>query len=257
MDTNCQCYTSTRCNYGEVVVRGMKTIRNFEITGSINVYKCDMKIYAKECCINTYYVSSSNASMLGSNEREQVLRNIKTKTPKYIWDNNQYIKVFQLIEVPRTIIKPYINMDVVITRNIWFNTNSIQTELLTLTQMNKKIKEQQQASIDVEMEDAEHQPVDTNNIQYVYLIRDRTAVVANLPIYKIGKTTQKNFDRFKSYPKGFEIIMLIACKNCHSSECDIINLFKTKYRHVCEYGNEYFEGDYTTMMDDIYNIAKC
>ncbi len=91
--------------------------------------------------------------------------------------------------------------------------------------------------------------------QYVYLIRERTAVIMNQSIYKIGKTTQKNFSRFNGYGKGYEVFLHIACIDCHAKELTIMSSFADKYRHATEYGKEYFEGDRNEMMRDICNIV--
>ena len=77
------------------------------------------------------------------------------------------------------------------------------------------------------------------------------------PIYKIGKSAQKNFDRFKGYNKGYEVFLHIACTNCHVSESSIIAKFTNKYRQATEYGSEYFEGDRKEMMQYICNIVFC
>ena len=77
----------------------------------------------------------------------------------------------------------------------------------------------------------------------------------NEPILKIGMTKQINHERFKQYPKGSILLFQMICSDCNYNEKQIIELFKNKYIHRKDIGNEYFEGDYTQMMDDIYLIV--
>ena len=75
-------------------------------------------------------------------------------------------------------------------------------------------------------------------------------------IYKIGKTKQSNYSRYTGYPKGSIIMLHINCTDCDTAEKTIINIFKKKYIHKHQYGNEYFEGDYQSMIVDIINIIS-
>lgn len=93
---------------------------------------------------------------------------------------------------------------------------------------------------------------DTFQYSYIYLIQDRTSVALDNGIYKIGKTKQKNFARLNTYPKGYRIILFIACSNCDTLESSLIELFKKKYKQVLDYGNEYFQGNEICMMRDIF-----
>jgi hypothetical protein len=91
-------------------------------------------------------------------------------------------------------------------------------------------------------------------LEYVYLLQERTAVELNKPIYKIGRTNQPNFERFKGYNKGYKILLHVACNDCKYIEQKIIDLFIINYNHYTEYGNEYFEGDYKSMIKDIFSL---
>ena len=92
-------------------------------------------------------------------------------------------------------------------------------------------------------------------LEYVYLLQERTAVALNKPIYKIGRTNQSNFERFKGYHKGYKILLHVACNNCKDIERKIIELFIINYNHYTEYGNEYFEGNYKSMIKDIFSLV--
>lgn len=104
-------------------------------------------------------------------------------------------------------------------------------------------------SDDIDMESS-----DLNS--YVYILKDRTAIATNASVYKVGKTTQPNLDRFKSYPKGYKIYFLSICTNCHLIESEILNLFRSKYIQRIDYDTESFEGDFISMRDDVYEIIK-
>ena len=47
----------------------------------------------------------------------------------------------------------------------------------------------------------------------------------------------------------------INCTDCDTAEKTIINIFKKKYIHKHQYGNEYFEGDCQSMIVDIINVV--
>jgi hypothetical protein len=94
------------------------------------------------------------------------------------------------------------------------------------------------------------------DLQYVYLIQEREFVRSKEPVFKIGRTKQPNVERVTQYPKDSQFICQICCDDCAICEKNIIQLFKTKYIHRTDIGNEYFEGDYRYMTDDIANIVK-
>ncbi len=90
---------------------------------------------------------------------------------------------------------------------------------------------------------------------YIYLIYLREFINSKENVYKIGKTTQINNNRFSSYPKGSKVLFQMTCSNCHNLEKEIIKLFKQKYTHrKKDYGDEYFEGNSEEMIKDIFNL---
>jgi hypothetical protein len=92
--------------------------------------------------------------------------------------------------------------------------------------------------------------------QYIYLLLEREFIKTNELIYKLGKTKQKNTDRFKSYPKGSILLYLTLCDNCDLIEKQLINIFKIKYKQRKDIGTEYFEGNYKDMVDTINQYLK-
>ncbi len=94
----------------------------------------------------------------------------------------------------------------------------------------------------------------TEKLNYIYLIKVREFIRTNEEVFKVGKTTQENLNRFGTYPRGSRILFLRVCVNCHIIEKEVIEIMKTKYIHKKEYGNEYFEGDFKKMINDINKV---
>ena len=92
--------------------------------------------------------------------------------------------------------------------------------------------------------------------QYVYLLHKSDFVEPHQPIYKIGKTKQPNFDRFKSYPNGSVMLFQSSCRDCDELERKIRILFKHRYKWRKECGYEYFEGDQFSMIRDLCGIVQ-
>lgn len=94
------------------------------------------------------------------------------------------------------------------------------------------------------------------NHSYIYLLQEREFILANMPIYKIGKTSQSNLSKFNNYPKGSKILLVMNCNNCDLCESQIIKLFIIKYNQIKSIGYKYFIGDCNKMIDDICDIIK-
>jgi phage anti-repressor protein len=92
--------------------------------------------------------------------------------------------------------------------------------------------------------------------EYIYLLQTREFINSKQNIYKIGKTTQPNLTRFNSYPNGSKLLIQMVCNDCDMAEKEILRLFRKKYTERKEFGNEYFEGDYSNMIDDIYQKLR-
>lgn len=94
-------------------------------------------------------------------------------------------------------------------------------------------------------------------VKYIYMLKTRESVRMNENIFKIGKTEQQNFERFKAYPKGSILLFQSICKNCHECEKIIIKKFKEEFIHRIDFGNEYFEGDCNKMISMLCDIVSC
>jgi len=91
---------------------------------------------------------------------------------------------------------------------------------------------------------------------YVYLLQEREFIKTNELIYKIGRTKQEHNKRLNQYPKGSVLLFQIICFNCVNIENIIINIFKQKYKHRKDIGNEYFEGNSKDMIKEINDIVN-
>lgn len=89
---------------------------------------------------------------------------------------------------------------------------------------------------------------------YIYLVKEREFIKTNENIYKIGRSKQENTKRFLQYPKGSELIIQARCIDCIKTEKILINIFKTKFIHRKDIGNEYFEGNVLIMQSIIHDL---
>ena len=97
---------------------------------------------------------------------------------------------------------------------------------------------------------------DINNIDYIYIIHERTLVKTNVNIYKLGKT--KNIkNRLNGYSKGSKLLFTIPCNDCSKMEIIILNYLKSNnnYIQAKEYGNEYFICDLKSLIDNIHTLV--
>jgi len=88
--------------------------------------------------------------------------------------------------------------------------------------------------------------------EYIYLVYVREFKIRGETVYKLGRSTQENLSRYKQYPKGSLLLLLLACKDCVNVERSLIDKFKNKYTQCTEYGTEYFNGDSDEMIRDVF-----
>jgi T5orf172 domain len=74
-------------------------------------------------------------------------------------------------------------------------------------------------------------------------------------VYKIGRTTQLNFARLNQYPKNSISYFQSYCRNCIICEKTIIEVFDKKYKRRFDIGGEYFEGDVSDMVSDMFDCT--
>lgn len=232
---------------------GPNNQRTFQVSGMVRTYTDGSKLYVKRCCLIACYVGAYKVSQYGVNENFS--SRVKTKAAKYVVTDSSAFLVWELPGANREIIKDlatsFTPENIELIRCL--NPYPVDTSFQFVTKRAYEKRLNQASSMDIVL--AGPAGGTPSDIEYVYLLRDRTAVVANQSIYKIGRTSQRNFDRFKSYPKGYEILLHVACGNSTIAESKIINEFCDKYKRVEGYGNEYFAGDYQSMMKDIFSIV--
>ena len=87
--------------------------------------------------------------------------------------------------------------------------------------------------------------------EYIYLVHPAFSIAKNEPVYKIGRTNRINYARFKEYPSGSILLLQTTCNNSRVMENIILERFKWLFVHRSDYGREYFQGDYRTMIRTI------
>lgn len=96
--------------------------------------------------------------------------------------------------------------------------------------------------------------------EYIYLLQEREFINSNEKVYKVGKTRQLNFERFKQYPKGSVVLLYSECCDCDRSEKLILSMLRKNFIKRTDYGSEYFQGDCKEMKFEInqivYNLDK-
>ncbi len=227
------------------------------LTGSVMIYQDLNKSYIKECCLIPYLIGSCN-QYLDYDQRQVVCSSYMSAAFKtMIIDSKQY-KVFELKLHKCTNVRLIINnrrVTVSMRRHIACNPSNESFQIFTQSELQKFMASKAKAlTLADAMKDTDMSTTDLNT--YVYLLRDRTATQLGAQVYKVGKTTQPNFERFKGYPKGYKVYLLIACSNCHTLETTILNKFKTKYIPRTDYDTESFEGDLSSMIRDITQIVN-
>ena len=90
---------------------------------------------------------------------------------------------------------------------------------------------------------------------YIYLIHTRASLNINEPVYKIGKTNDFS-KRISGYDKGSIPILIIYVNNSDIFEKLIIEMFNINFIKRTDYGNEYFEGNVSDMIDIIMDKFK-
>lgn len=95
-----------------------------------------------------------------------------------------------------------------------------------------------------------------DNGNYCYIIQEREFIKTKESIYKIGKTAKGCCKRFKKYPKGSILILLLKVDCCDIIENKIINIFDYKFIQRKDIGREYYEGCITDMIKEMEHIVK-
>ncbi len=84
---------------------------------------------------------------------------------------------------------------------------------------------------------------------YIYLIYTPEYIDADIPVYKLGRTMQEIFERFKAYPKGSKLLLHREVNDHIRIERELIVKFNELFTLVD--GREWFLGDRYLMEDTI------
>lgn len=101
-----------------------------------------------------------------------------------------------------------------------------------------------------------------NQTNYVYMIQRHDFVLLDVPIYKIGKSRQKNnkephlTKRLNNYPKESKTIKCIIVNDCDIIEREIIKQFKIKFTQCLDVGTEYFMGQLELLEEEFDKIIN-
>lgn len=233
------------CNGINIICSGSGSKPNYQMIrlgGICTTFNYGVKQYVKKCCLIRLYLNPHSG-----NNYQNLFNIIKIKSPKFILTTTEKFMVYE-INIKQT--------EVIIDPNGFTNDNKLEIQrFISYTEFSDKYEFITKSKFEnpniltniITKSDIK----ECDNFQYIYLIQERTLVAINKPIYKIGRTTQLNFERFKTYGKGYKILLHVVCDNCIETEFKLINLFKSKYIHATDYGNEYFEGDFKLMIKDI------
>jgi hypothetical protein len=94
------------------------------------------------------------------------------------------------------------------------------------------------------------------SLNYIYLLKEREFINSGEDVYKIGKTTQNNDNRFRQYPKNSILLFQSICSECSSIEKNIISKFCVEFKQRKDIGIEYFEGNFMLMINYLLDIIK-
>lgn len=94
------------------------------------------------------------------------------------------------------------------------------------------------------------------NREFIYLLRLREYVKNNENVYKIGRSKTTIEIRMNGYPKNSELICLQPVTDSTLAEGKLKKLFKYKFIHRPDIGQEYFEGDGIEMVITINNYIN-
>ena len=92
--------------------------------------------------------------------------------------------------------------------------------------------------------------------EYIYLMQESEFVQSSQPVYRLGRTKQPDQPRFRNYPQGNDMLIIIMCPDSVGIERVLLDMYKTKYVQRRDIGNKYFEGNYQQMIADICSAVR-
>jgi len=221
------------------------------ITGTLNYYKDECKIYLTECCLYNYLAAEDNNNLITHIQRQDIYNAYKGSIYKTLLIQSDQYKVYELKQNKCLTFKVN-HTQIKIERNISFNEYQGAYGIYTSTELKKVLK----AMNRVATTDTDTDMETDNPNACVYLLQDRVAITLNASVYKICKTTQPMSERLKSHVKGSEVRVQINCTNCRIAKDEILELFRIKYTQRLDYNAESFEGNLRCMRQDICKIVE-
>jgi len=92
-------------------------------------------------------------------------------------------------------------------------------------------------------------------IEYLYIVWPRKHLIANEPVYKIGRTTDIE-RRKKEYPSGSALLFVDTIKDSNTAEVELKkHLCNTDLKQRTDLGSEYFEGDISIIKQAIVSVT--
>ena len=98
--------------------------------------------------------------------------------------------------------------------------------------------------------------MNTINIGYIYLLREREFIKSSENIYKIGYTNQIPNKRFNGYPRDSELLLLEKINSANEYEKILLKIFKQEFINRKDIGHEYFEGNKNYMCNIILKTCN-
>lgn len=251
----------TLCSSYSMLISDL-TERGFSLSGRIMIYKRQSKNYAKKCCWLNYVIGGLRNDLVSNGVYLRLLEKLKTLPSKILIDEQgKHWDVYELkckYKIDKTITAASKQFSKIERSSITLVYPLSSYNIYTPCEYKRLSTKKKNESIYVPSADAINDIDMLNNKfnGYIYLLKDRTAMVTNANIYKVGKTTQLNFNRFKGYPIGYKIFLHRICPNCHEAEKKILALFRSKYNSRKDFGSETFEGDLDSMIADINYIIS-
>lgn len=91
--------------------------------------------------------------------------------------------------------------------------------------------------------------------EYVYILQERDIARLKEHTYKIGCTKRSIVKRYSEYPNGSNMLSWWTVTDCFKVEQQIKQIFKSKFKHMSTYGEEYFNGNLADMIQTIADIV--
>lgn len=171
------------------------------INGCLTFFKDGMKSYLRGCCYDAYFNGTHCWDQSVKSALEK--KHSRPHQTKVLLLEGKSSLVYELKkEVNEESIKTTRQPSLKIQRSVAFNEFQQSYEILTNGEYKKRTENEEKKKHLAQSPDQSQVTGGRVKYNYVYLLMDKAEVKTNKSIYKIGKTSRRNFARFKDYPKG-------------------------------------------------------